>query len=190
MQKEYYSAGIENIARQRNVFIAMCLTLLLALILVSTRLVLTDNKTILVPGLLEEAWVSESGVSGSYLEQGAAMYLPLLLDLDSQCIRWKRDRVLQFVSHSDSRYLKALSDYFARVKEQYDQFSLSTHFALKKLESDSSNLTVRAYGKLISRFGNRGFEEDEVIYGISFEWVNGRLLLKEFVKLEKEDLDD
>lgn len=189
MQKEYALKNMAVIARQRNVFVGIAIVSLLCLVLVSLKLLQTEDKTILVPGLHEEAWVSNQGVSTSYLEHTTIMYLPLLLDLDTQSIGWKRDRLMQHVSTSSAVHLKQLSEYFARVTEQYKQFSLSTHFALKKLETNPKDLTVRAFGQLISRFGNRGFEQEDVAYGISYEWVAGKLLLKEFVKLDQEEVD-
>ena len=54
--------------------------------------------------------------------------------------------------------MKSLSEYFARTKEDNKQFSLSTHFAVKKLETNEKELTVKAYGQLISRLGRKGFE--------------------------------
>lgn len=184
----YRGRELENVGRQRNIFMSMFFLAMGSLVLVSIKLVSLDERIVLVPGLNQEAWVSGDGVSSSYLEEVTTMYLPMLVDLDSTSIDWKRDRVLRHVSNSKESYLRELGAYFTRVKQQYEQFSLSTHFALKKLESSPKNLTVRAHGQLVSRFGDRGFESEPVSYGLSYEWVGGRLLLKEFVRLSKEDL--
>lgn len=178
---------IENIARQRNVFIVLSMLAICACVLLALKLVTSEERVILVPGLNQEVWASNSGVSASYLEEVTAMYLPLLLDLDHTSIDWKKERLLAHVSQSDNAHMAKLIDYFARVKEQYNQFSLSTHFAVKKLETNPKKLTVKATGQLISRFGEKGFETSEAIYGLSFEWLGGKLLLKEFVKLAKEE---
>ena len=190
MQLNVMGQNIEVVARQRNIFLVLCSLSLLCLVLVSLKLLSVSEKTILVPGLHQEVWTSDKKVSSSYLEESAAMYLPLLLDLDPTSIDWKRDRVLMHVSTTDTSALENLKDYFAKAKEDYKHFGLSTHFALKKLETDSDSLKVRAHGQLVSRFGNRGFESDPKVYGLSFEWVAGRLLLKEFVSIAKEDLED
>jgi type IV conjugative transfer system protein TraE len=190
MQLNVMKQNIELVARQRNVFLVLCALSLVSLILVSLKLLSISERTILVPGLHQEAWTSDKKVSSSYLEENTAMYLPLLVDLDTTSIAWKRDRVLAHVATTDPDALKLLSEYFANAKEQYEHFALSTHFALKKLETDAAALTVRAYGQLISRFGNRGFESEPVIYSLSYEWVAGRLLIKEFVKLSKEDVEN
>lgn len=188
MNKETMIASIDMVAKQRNIFIGVSLLSLACLLLVSVKLIFTGERIILVPGLSKEAWVESEGVSNAYLEESAVMYLPMLLDLDVNSIEWKRDRIMSYVSHADPRYLKELHEYFARVKEHYVNFSLSTHFALKKLESDPRNLTVIVYGQLIKHFGNRGSETTPAIYKLMYEWTRGKLLLKEFVKLSKEDI--
>lgn len=190
MQIEVMRQNIATVLRQRNLFIVLCVLSLVCLFIVSLKLLTTSERTILVPGLHQEAWTSDKKVSSGYLEENAAMYLPLLLDLDTTSIGWKRDRILAHAVATDEVALKQLSEYFAKAKERYEQFALSTHFALKKLETDANALKVRAYGLLISRFGNRGFESDSAVYQLSFEWVSGRLLLKEFAALSKEEIDN
>lgn len=190
MQLDVMKQNIGAVSRQRNVFIILSILSLLCLLGVSLKLLTISERIILVPGLNQEVWTSDQRVSSGYLEENTAMYLPLLLDLDTTSMDWKRDRVMAHVATTDENALKNLSEYFAHAKEQYGHFSLSTHFALKKMVTDTENLKVKAFGQLISRFGNRGFENEPAIYQLSFEWVAGRLLLKEFVKLSKEEVDD
>jgi type IV conjugative transfer system protein TraE len=190
MQLNIRNQNIEIVARQRNIFMVLCMLSLVCLLIVSLKLLSTHERTILIPGLNQEAWASDKGVSSSYLEETTVMYLPLLLDLDSTSIDWKRDRIMTYVSNSNELNLKLLTEYFARVKEQYNQFSLSTHFALKKLVTNPEQLKVKAYGQLVSRFGDRGFESEIAAYSLSYEWVAGRLLIKEFTKLSKEESQD
>lgn len=178
--------NIETVARQRNIFMLLSMLSMCACLIIGVKLLTSREKIILVPGLNQEVWTSKYGVSESYLEETAAMYLPLLLDLDYTSIDWKREKLLSHVSSSDEAYMKLLVDYFARTKEKYKQFSMSTHFAVKKLETNPKELTVKAYGQLISRFGEKGYENIPAIYGLSFEWIGGKLLLQKFVKLNQE----
>lgn len=178
--------NIETVARQRNVFMLLCMLSICGCLILGIKILSSSERVILVPGLNREVWTEKGGVSASYLEEAASMYLPLLLDLDYTSIDWKRERLLSHVSRSDIAYMQALADYFARTKDKYKQFSLSTHFAVKKLETDQKELTVKAHGTLISRFGEKGFESTPAIYGLSFEWIGGKLLLQEFVKLNTE----
>lgn len=183
MNKQVYVGNIDNLTRQRNVFLALAIIAISSCLLLSLRLITTHDRVILVPGLQQEVWTNDEGVSSSYLEEVSSMYLPMLLDLDSGSIDWKRDHLMRYISHSDERYMKELSGYFAAVKAKYQQFSLSTHFAVKKFEVNSKELRVKAIGQLTSRFGERGIESLPATYGLGFEWVNGKLLLTEFVKL-------
>ncbi len=179
-------ANIETVARQRNIFMFLCILSISTCLFIGIKMLNSTERIILVPGLNQEVWTSKEGVSASYLEETAAMYLPLLLDLDYSSIDWKKEKLLAHVSQSDGVYMQSLSEYFARVKEKYKQFSLSTHFAVKKLETNSKELTVKAYGQLISRFGEKGFESEPAIYGLTFQWLSGKLYLQEFVKLNNE----
>jgi hypothetical protein len=72
MQLNVMSQNIETVARQRNVFMVLCALSLASLILVSLKLLSVSERTILVPGLQQEAWTTDQNVSSSYLEENAA----------------------------------------------------------------------------------------------------------------------
>lgn len=187
MNKEIMTLNIETVARQRNLFLALSLMAVFSCTLLAIKLISSEEKIILVPGLNQEVWTNKDGVSASYLEEVSSMYIPFLLDLDSGCIDWKKDKLFQHVSRSDVRYMKELANYFALAKKQYSQFSLSTHFAVKSFVVNQKALTVEAHGQLSSHFGKRGVTSVPAIYRMHFEWVSGKLLLTEFVKLVKDE---
>ena len=61
------------------------------------------------------------------------MYLPLLLDLTSDSIDWKKELLMNHVSQSDAKYMRLINEYFAATKEKYKRFSLKLLiFAVKK----------------------------------------------------------
>lgn len=191
MEKSVMIGNIDQVARQRNFFMVLLLVMSVATALLSLKLASSHQKLVLVPGLNQEVWVDDGGgVSASYLEETASMYLPLLLDLTADSIEWKKERLLSHVSQSDEQYMRLLNEYFARAKEKYKQFGLSTHFAVKSFEIDSKKMKLKAHGQLTSRFGQRGYESVPAIYGLGFEWVTGKLMLTEFVKLSKDGLSD
>ena len=78
----------------------------------SLKLITTEAKVILAPGLNQEVWTSDKGVSISYLEETSAMYLPLLLDLTSDSIDWKKELLMNHVSQSDAKYMRLINEYF------------------------------------------------------------------------------
>jgi type IV conjugative transfer system protein TraE len=187
MDKLVWQENIEVVARQRNGLLVLAVVAIFSGLLLSFKIASVKERIILVPGLNQEIWVTDSGVSRSYLEEVTAMYLPLLLDLSSETIDWKKEHLFKHVSQSDSAYMKSLAEYFARSKEKYKQFSLSTHFAIKNFEVNEKKLLVKASGQLVSRFGERGFQSESMSYLLQFEWKSGKLLLKEFAKWSEEE---
>lgn len=187
MDKNIGISNIESVKGQRNLLLGFTILSLSCLLLVSLKLITTEEKTILVPGLTQEVWTKEGGVSASYLEETTLMYLPLLLDLNPEIIDHKGAVIFKYVSRSDQEYMKKLQNYFAENKEKYKQFGLSTYFAVKNIEVDTKKLLVKANGILTSRYGEKGFETTPQSYLISYEWTGGKLRLKEFVQVEGKD---
>lgn len=179
--------NIDQVARQRNFFLLLLFVMSLLCAGLVLKLNTTTDRVILVPGLNQEVWVAHDGVSSSYLEEAASMYLPLLLDLRADSIDWKKEKLMSHVSSADPKYMKSLNDYFARTKEKYKQFGLSTHFAVKSFVVNQKEMRVRASGQLISRYGERGFQSVPAEYGLAFEWVTGELKLREFLRLKPEE---
>ena len=184
----HQKANIANVAKQRNLFLGISLASVLSRLFLSFKISTMEQTTIIVPGVNQKMSISSVGVSRSHLEEMSVMLLPLLLDLDHDTLEWKRERLFEYVSTSDLSYLKNLAAYFAKIKEEYKVFNLSTHFGCKKLRTDSKKMQVIASGILASHFGAEGFEKKTVHYLLSFEWLTGRLLLKEFRLLSEEEL--
>lgn len=187
MEKSVVIKNMDVVARQRNLLLVLLIATSISCSALSMMLMNQTEKIVLVPGLNQEVWVTDKGVSGSYLEEAAAMYLPMLLDLESGSIDWKKERLMTYVSQSDPSYMQELIRYFDSTKEKYKKFSLSTHFAVKSFETDEQKLIVKASGQLVSRFGERGYHNLPAVYALSFEWVAGKLLLKSFVRLTKDN---
>lgn len=186
MDKNIFAGNIENISRQRNLFVLLTLILSASLLMVTFRLWQESERVVVVPGLSKSAWIDGQGVSASYLEEMANMYLPYLLDLNSQNIDWRKNKILEHVSRSDSRYLEAINEYFVGAKEQYSQFDLTTFFAAKRFQISERDKKVVVSGQLISQYGNEGFDVQPARYLMKFDWVGGKLSLKSFERLTDE----
>lgn len=187
MEQEVFKVKTVNLIRQRNLFASFSICSLAISLLLALFVFLRSEKIILVPGLQQEAWIADRGVSRSYLEENTGMYLPMLLDIDANSIAWKKEQLMRYVVYSDMACVKAFNEYFAAAEKKYKEFSLSTHFALKKLDINPETLTVLAHGELVSRFGAHGVTSERKKYGLSFMWVHGKLLLKEFVAVNEEE---
>lgn len=190
MDLKIQKQNIEAISKQRNLFLGLSIASILSSLFLSFKISTMEQKIILVPGINREMAISKTGVSRNYLEEMSTMLLSLLLDLDFDSMNWKRERLFEYVSTSDPAYLKNLAAYFVKVKEQYQIFNLSTHFGCKKLKVDSKKMQVIASGILASHFGAEGFEKKTVHYRLNFEWLGGKLLLKEFNLLSEEELEE
>lgn len=180
---------IKNIAiiRQRN-FFAGCMALALgANFLLSSKLATSTEKLIMVPGIGQEMTIDNSRVSQSYLEETSLLFISALLDLTPSTVEAKKEIILKYASLRSSDALRSLQEYFATVIAEHRKFQLSTFFAPKKLHVDSKNLQVMVQGVLTSTFGKRGFEEKEVKYRLSFDYIGGHLMLKEFVRLKQKE---
>ena len=188
MEINIQKQNVASIAKQRNLFFGISVVSIASCLMLSFKIATMEQTTILTPGISQRMIVSDHGVSRTYLEETSTMLLPLLLDLDFDSIDWKRERLLEYVAESDPTYLNNIGSYFARMKEQYKKFNLSTHFGCKKYQTDSKKMQVIASGILASHFGAEGFEKKIVHYRLNYEWVAGRLLLRTFKLLNEEEL--
>lgn len=185
MEKYVAIGSIEQVAKQRNLFLIFTMLLSITCLGLSVKLLSNREKVILLPGLNQEVWVSNHGVSKGYLEETSLMYLPLLLDLNPEIIDYKAAIIFKYISQSDPTYMQNIQSYFADSKEKYKKFALSTYFSIKNLAVDSKNLQVIAAGMLTSRFGDKGFEVSPACYQLSYEWLGGQLRLKEFARVNE-----
>jgi type IV conjugative transfer system protein TraE len=142
MEKIIAIGNIQQVARQWNLFLILTMLLCVSCLGLSAKLLTSNEKVILVPSLSQEIWTSNNGVSKGYLEETSLMYLPLLLDLNSEIIDYKAAIIFKYISQSDPTYMKNIQNYFADTKETYKKFALSTYFSIKNLEVDSKNLQV------------------------------------------------
>lgn len=178
-----------SIIRQRNFFAGCTLLIVIANFLLVIKISSTTERIIMVPGITKDLVVEGSIVSQSYLEETALLFASALLDLTSDTIEAKKNIILKHASIRSEQSLKSLQNYFASKEEEHKKFGLSTFFAPKQIYIDSKNLQVVIEGLLTSIFGKRGFEQNNVKYLLSFDYVGGHLKLKEFsqIKLKAKD---
>ncbi len=178
-----------SIIRQRNFFAGCTLLVVIANFLLVVKIASTTERIIMVPGITQDLVIEGSIVSPSYLEETALLFASALLDLTADTISLKKNIVLKHASTGSEQSLKSLQGYFASREDEHKKFGLSTFFAPKQMQVDSKNLQVVIEGLLTSTFGKRGFEQNNVKYLLSFDYVGGHLKLKEFtqVKLKSKE---
>lgn len=184
-QKLYYVA----VTRQRNFFAGCMGLLIIANFLLIGRLAAVSEKIIMVPGITQDLAVEGAAVSRSYLEETALLFASALLDLTEDTVDLKKNIILKHASNRSDKNLKALQQYFAVKQEEHKKFKLSTSFAIKKMYIDTRKLQVIIEGVLTSTFGKRGFEQNNVKYVMTFDYIGGHLRIKQFAQIKPEDKD-
>ena len=113
------------------------------------------------------------------------LFLSALLDLTADTIEYKKDMILKYTVHSDSRYLENIKRYFADAQDEYSKFGLSTHFTPKNLQINVKTLEVQAHGVVVASFGKSGYQSRHASYFISFDLIDGCLRMKEFYEIKE-----
>lgn len=176
-----------SIMRQRNFFAGSMALAIIANFLLVAKISSTTERIIMVPGITKDLMIEGAIVSQSYLEETALLFASALLDLTLDTIEAKKNIILKHASKRSEQSLKSLQQYFANREEQHKKFGLSTFFAPKQMQVDAKNLQVVIDGLLTSTFGKRGFEQNNVRYLLSFDYVAGHLKLKEFTQIQPKD---
>ena len=187
MQEKILSDQAKMLTKQRGLFLILTLMLSFICCGLTLKLITTRDKTILVPGLAQEVWLGQGKVSEGYIEEVSLMYLSMLLDLNKDVVGYKEALISKYISHGSHKYMKEIRQYFSHVKEQYKQFGLSTYFAVKSLEVNTSDNSVIAKGVLTTKFGDHGIDVKETSYFLSYDLAGSTLRLKEFHHIESEE---
>ncbi|MFP3034164.1 MAG: TraE/TraK family type IV conjugative transfer system protein, partial [Candidatus Tisiphia sp.] len=172
--------GGDRITKQRNLFLVLTILLAVTSFALSLKILMQEERIIMVPPLTSEVMISNRKVSSSYLEQMTMVFLNSLLDLSNMDVLHKRDMILKYTSNSHPSFAKRINEYFADSAEKYKNFDLVTYFTVKNMEIDETKGEVIAHGILTSRYGKHGFESTLTSYRLSFEFSGGYLWLKEF----------
>jgi conjugal transfer pilus assembly protein TraE len=179
-----------GIMRQRNFFAGCMGLLVIANFLLVGRLSAASEKIIMVPGITKDLIIEGAMVSRSYLEETALLFSSALLDLTADTIDFKKNIILKHASSRSEKGLKSLQQYFAVKEEEHKKFRLSTSFTPKQMHVDSKNLQVVMEGLLTSTFGKRGWEQNNVKYLLSFDYIAGHLKLKEFAQIKPKNKEE
>ena len=182
--------GGDRITKQRNLFLMMTILLGVTSASLSLKILVQEERIIMVPPLTSEVMISNRKVSSGYLEQMTMVFLNSLLDLSSMDVLHKRDLILKYTSNSQPSFSKKINEYFADALDKYKNFDLVTYFTVKNMEIDEGNGEVIAHGTLTSRYGKHGFESTPTSYRLSFEFSGGYLRLKEFNQVVEEKKGD
>jgi len=187
MYKKILLQNIDKISKQRDLFLLLTIFTLISNILLIIKIVISDERLVMVPAISQDMWLSNRTVSPSYLEEISIVFLSNLLNISANDIAHKKSIILKYTT-SDSGSFNSIQKYFVDAEEEYKRFDLSTYFTIKNMEIDISNLTVIAHGILTSSYGKKGSSAAEESYSIQFEYIGGNLKLKSFARIiQKEE---
>lgn len=183
MEKEIHIGNLHNILRQRNLFLSLTLALVLSNLFLALKILVQNERVILVPAIKQQMWMSRNMVSSSYLEEITNIYLTNLLDINSKNISYKKSLIMTNVSSEKTEYAKQILKYFANAESKYKQFDLTTYFTVNNIEIDVEKLETIASGILTSSYGKKGVKVSEEKYHLTFEYRSGFLKLKSFTRI-------
>lgn len=186
MYKKILFQNLEKLSKQRDLFLLLTIFALLSNICLTAKIIISDEKIFMVPGIRQDMWLSNNAVSHSYLEETSLLFLSNLLDISSSDISHKKSIILKYSMSSDPTSIKTIQEYFTDAEEKYKKFDLATYFTVKEVQIDIENLNVIAHGVLTSSYGKRGSSTKEESYILQFEYVGGSLRLKSFSRINKE----
>jgi conjugal transfer pilus assembly protein TraE len=166
----------------------MVLSILLALLAFKN---INRERIVLVPaGFHQEAWVSDAGVSASYLSQMSLMLSNLRLNLSPETLAESHKLLLQYV---DSSAVGPLRQTLVEEGDRIAQEHVSTAFYVTNIAVDVTHFLVEVKGRLVSTVGKIILPEKYVTYELKYRYRDGQLFLIRFqeknVELIKE-VDD
>lgn len=185
MHKKTLQYNLEKITRQRDFFLSLSMIVVFSNTMLALKIVISDEKIIMMPGLSQEVTLSNKTVSASYLEEMSQLFLSHLLDINGANIEYKRELILKNCTTTDQKSLKDIQKYFSDTEKEYKKFDLATYFTVKDMEIDADELKVITSGILTSTYGKRGVSSKEAKYLLRFEYQAGRLRLKSFEGIEE-----
>jgi type IV conjugative transfer system protein TraE len=188
MYKKILFQNLAKISKQRDLFLFLTIISLISNICLAAKIIISDEKILMVPGIKQDMWLSNNAISPSYLEEISLLFLSNLLDISANDVSHKRSIILKYSITNDPESIKAIQEYFADAEEKYKKFDLSTYFTVKEMQVDTVSLQVIANGVLTSSYGKKGSSIKDESYLLEFDYISGHLRLKSFSRIIMENI--
>ena len=175
-RKAYKDIQILHTQRLILCFVLVCL--LLTNMFLAGLVFSQKQKTILVPPFLNKTvFLEGDSFSSAYIEEMTSFFIYLLLELSSDSLSYKSERLLR---HVDADSYESLKAYFEEEGKKLKDYQLKTSFSVSKLTVHTDNLGADITGILKSDFLSEGVKESQASYRIRYKGEHGRLFLKRF----------
>jgi conjugal transfer pilus assembly protein TraE len=169
---------VSSFSFQRNVLAGLSVVLLLVVVLQTLLLFFKSEKIIIHPPELKESyWVEGNRFAPSYLEEMAAYFAHLLLDVNETSFPYQSEIVLRSV---DSRAYGTFKTKFLEDLERIKRNNIATHFALSETTINPKNLVVELTGELLGYVAGKKISQARETYKVTFRAFKGRLFLSGF----------
>lgn len=139
------------------------------------------ERTVLVPPSIDKAfWVTGAHGSKDYLEQMAAYFAWLILDVDPSTIDWKRDALLDWVAPDQHAAMKVRQDLEA---DRLKRINGATWFRPQQLVANEQRQSVVIRGRLRTQVNGQETANDTKSFLVEFAYAGGRASLKTFKEI-------
>jgi conjugal transfer pilus assembly protein TraE len=181
-----YEADLKDL-RRRNVTLGVAITgLTLALLLaLGTILKISGTeRTVVVPPRIEQGfWVSSSSGSKDYLNQMAAYFAYLILDVDAETIDWKKNALLDWIAPAQHGPMQTRQDMEAlRLRKN----NAATYFRPQQLIPDEARQSVLVMGRLRTTINGVETSNEIKSYLVELDFAGGRAHLKTFKEIVRD----
>ncbi len=136
------------------------------------------RDVVLIPAsLTQEARITESSVSASYLEALAMMLINDRLNITPQNVQGSNDNLLRFV---DPNFYAAFKGQLARDAQTILKDKVASSFYVHDLQTDPKGLMVLVHGELKRWVGERLIGSEAKTYRLTFSQESTVVLLTSF----------
>lgn len=125
--------------------------------------------------------ISDTRVDGNYMSLMSENFIYSMLNITPKTVTHQHDLVLKYVS--SSVYSKFKENLLKESKLIQDK-EISSHIEITHIQSEPENMTSIVSGELSRMVGTRNLKQEKVQYAMKFDYVLGKLTIKEFKKVE------
>jgi len=166
---------VSHVSFQRNVLAGLSTVLLLVVVLQTMLLFFKSEKIIIHPPEIKESyWVQGNRFAPSYLEEMAAYFAHLLLDVSEASFPYQSEIVLRSVDSSHYGHFKTK---FLQDLERIKRTNIATHFQLSETSINPEALSVELTGELLGYVAGKKISQARETYRVTFLGRKGRLYL-------------
>lgn len=187
MKYNYATKRLTNYEYQRNILLGLNGVLLVLSLILSVCLFFKRERiVVLPPEVRREFWIEGNRFSPEYLEEMAAYFLHLSLDVNQSTLPYNTEILMRYADSSTCNYLR---DKFERDIQKLKKNDASTNFEIKELTVYPDQNIVRAEGTLNRYCGSKMIKSSQEIYEVQLKTYRGRLFFQKIRRIGEKDED-